>query len=99
MSLNKILDDLPLWPLIIIGAVFMAMPFGAPHLLAKIQMLRDGVPLAAVDWFDVFVHGAPATIAALRVWRELQLRGQTKDPQEAPANASANDTSDSDSES
>lgn len=77
--MNKILDELPFWPVMIIAAVFALMPFGEPHLWAKIKMLRDGLPLAPIDWFDVVVHGGPVVIAALRVWRELQVRGAAPD--------------------
>ena len=83
--MNKILDELPLWPVLIIATIFALMPFSAPHLWGKMVMLRDGVPLAPIDWFDLLVHGGPVIIAALRVWRALQVRGQA-------ANAEASKT-------
>ena len=76
MNINKILDELPLVPLVIIATVFALMPFTPPHLWAKIVMLRDGVPLAPIDWFDLFVHGGPIVLASLRVWRHLKVQSE-----------------------
>lgn len=92
--MNKILDELPFWPVIIIASVFALMPFGEPHLWAKMMMLRDGVPLAPIDWFDLLVHGGPVIIAALRVWRKLQVDGEA-----SRAQGSNKDASDTEGES
>ena len=75
--LNKILDDLPLWPIVIIASIFALVPFGEPHLLSKFKMLRDGVPLIPVDWFDIVVHAGPLVLAAIKVRRELQVRAES----------------------
>jgi len=74
VNVNKILDEVPLWPIVIVAIVFLFTPFRAPHLWAKIQMFRNGVPLAPVDWFDLMVHTLPALIAVLRVRRAVQVR-------------------------
>lgn len=76
MNVKKILDELPLWPVIIIATIFALMPFGEPHLWSKMKMLAGGVPLAPIDWFDILVHGGPPVLAALKVWRHLQVRGE-----------------------
>lgn len=92
--MNKILDELPFWPVIIIATVFALMPFGEPHLWAKMMMLRDGAALAPIDWFDLLVHGGPVIIAALRVWRRMQVSGEA-----SGASNASKDASDTDSES
>ena len=76
--LNKTLDALPFWPVVILAVIFALMPFGEPHLVAKFIMLRDGVTLLPIDWFDIVVHAGPILIAALKVRRELQKRGEAK---------------------
>ena len=79
MLLKKILDALPLWPIVIVATIFALMPFGEPHLVSKFTMLRDGEALLPIDWFDIVVHAGPVIIAALKVRRELQVRAEAKD--------------------
>lgn len=76
VSIKKILDELPLWPIVIISIIFGFMPFGEPHLVSKFIMLRDGVVLIPIDWFDIFVHAGPLVLAAFKIRREVQVRAQ-----------------------
>lgn len=42
-------------------AIIMAiMPITPqPHLFEKLQMLKQGTLERPIDWFDLFIHGAP----------------------------------------
>jgi len=80
---NKTLDQLPLWPVVILATIFVLMPFGEPHLVSKMKMLRDGVPLIPIDWFDIVVHAGPVVIAAMKVRRVVQLRSGSTDQPDA----------------
>lgn len=83
MFVKKILDQLPLWPIVILAIIFALMPFGEPHLVSKMIMLRDGVPLIPIDWFDIVVHAGPVVIAAMKIRRVLQLRSVASDQPDA----------------
>lgn len=76
MLVKKIIDGLPFWPIIIIAVIFGLMPFGEPHLVSKFNMLRDGVALLPIDWFDIVVHAGPLVLAAIKIRREAQVRAQ-----------------------
>lgn len=53
-------------PLLLIIAIWLLIapyPSGPPHLLEKITWLQTGQSLAAIDWFDIALHGGlPPTI-------------------------------------
>ncbi len=56
----RLLDETPLWL-----AVFLALTLGLspflpePHLVEKLRMLRNGELRAAIDIFDLLLHGLP----------------------------------------
>lgn len=53
------LDTLP-WGILIIGSLTLGLaPFvPEPHLVEKLRMLVNGELKAAIDWFDLAMHGA-----------------------------------------
>lgn len=55
------------WSLLIITALTLGLaPFNPPHLLEKILMLARGTLTRPVDWFDLFLHGAPWVALAIK---------------------------------
>jgi len=65
----KLIDKIPLLPLVII-AVFMALaPFSPePHLIEKSRMLINGELSKGIDIFDLFWHSFLLILLALRLW-------------------------------
>lgn len=53
------LDSLP-WAILIIGSLTLGLApfFPEPHLVEKLRMLVNGELKAAIDWFDLAMHGA-----------------------------------------
>jgi hypothetical protein len=64
----KWLDRIPL-PLLLPLAVVMALaPFvPEPHLWQKLKMLASGTLVRPIDIFDLFLHGAPLLLLALKL--------------------------------
>lgn len=73
---NKLIDSLPTGPVIFLGLFFAAMPFPEPHLWEKAMMIKDGLDMAPIDWFDIALHGGAGLLALFKIVRVLQLRGQ-----------------------
>jgi len=74
---NKLLDKLPSGPVILLGVIFALMPIlPEPHLWEKAMMIKDGVPLAPIDWFDIVLHGGAAVLVIAKVWRDRQVRAE-----------------------
>jgi hypothetical protein len=46
-------------------------PFRPPHLVEKLVMLYQGRLSRAIDWLDLFLHGAPWVLLLLKVGAEL----------------------------
>ena len=65
----KWIEKIPLL-LILPIAVFLALaPFRPePHLWEKLHMLLDGTLSRPIDIFDLFLHGTPLVILALRLY-------------------------------
>jgi hypothetical protein len=42
-------------------------PFRPPHLWEKLVMLSRGKLRRPLDWFDLFLHGAPWVILILKI--------------------------------
>ena len=75
--LNRILDSLPPGPVMIFGGIYFFMPIvPEPHLVQKFLMVKNGVPLAPIDVFDVFLHSFAGLIAVLMFRRQRQLKDQ-----------------------
>jgi len=64
------LDRLALAPLVLIAVAMGLAPFSPqPHLVEKIGMLFDGTLVRPIDIFDLFLHGTPLVLLALKLYR------------------------------
>lgn len=45
-----------------------------PHLVEKVRMLIDGLLHRPIDVFDLFLHGTPAALLAVRVAADISDR-------------------------
>lgn len=74
--LTSWLDQISL-PFLAVLAGLMAMapwPAGEmPHLVQKIQMLMDGNLTRPIDIFDLFAHGFPLVLLAVKAVRVVSL--------------------------
>lgn len=67
------LDRIPLAMLLPLAVVLALAPFAPePHLLEKLRMLFAGTLTRPIDIFDLFLHGTPLLLVALK----LALRGR-----------------------
>lgn len=70
------LDRIPLGPLLFAAILLGLAPFvPEPHLWEKLKMLFAGELRQPIDIFDLFMHGTPAVLLALKLIREQTLRG------------------------
>ncbi len=65
----KFIDETPLHIFVLFALALGLAPFVPPHLWEKFQMLRAGQLTAPLDWFDVFFHGAPWVLLAVKLAR------------------------------
>lgn len=66
----KWLDKIPFPTLIIIAVLLGLAPFvPQPHLLEKLQMLFAGTLSKPIDIFDLFLHGTPLVLLAIKTVR------------------------------
>lgn len=64
------LDRIPLSTLAIAALLLGLAPFAPePHLWEKLKMLAAGTLSRPIDIFDLFLHGAPALLLAIRLLR------------------------------
>jgi len=64
------LDHIPLVMLLPLAVLLALAPFTPqPHLWEKLNMLVDGTLTRPLDVFDLFVHGAPLLLLALKLLR------------------------------
>jgi hypothetical protein len=69
------LDRLPIFALLVLGLALGLAPFQAePHLVQKLRMLFEGSLSRPVDVFDLFWHGLPLLLLALKVVRVATVR-------------------------
>jgi hypothetical protein len=72
----KWLDRIPLPMLVIVALGLGLAPFTPePHLVEKLRMLFNGTLQRPIDIFDLFLHGTPAVLLALRLFRLQVQRG------------------------
>lgn len=72
----KWLDRIP-YSLLLPLAVLMALaPFSPePHLWQKLKMLAAGTLVRPIDIFDLFLHGAPLLLLALKLLSGFRRKG------------------------
>ena len=64
----KWLDNLPMAFLVPIAVVLALAPFSPePHLWEKLKLLFAGELIRPIDIFDLFLHGAPLLLLALKL--------------------------------
>lgn len=69
------LDRIPLNALVIAALLLGLAPFvPEPHLWQKLKMLFAGDLRRSIDIFDLFMHGAPAVLLALKLARGTRVR-------------------------
>ncbi len=61
------LDQIPLGVIIILCITLGLAPFSPPHVIEKLSMLVNGTLVKPIDWFDLFLHGAPWLILLLKI--------------------------------
>ena len=65
------LDKVPLYMLVIAALTLGLAPFmPQPHVLEKLQMLTAGTLSRPIDIFDLFLHGTPFVLLALKLLRK-----------------------------
>lgn len=68
----KFLSELP-WGLVILACLTLGLaPFTPPHIWEKLRMLAQGRLVRAIDWFDLFLHGAPWVLLVLKAVDSLR---------------------------
>ncbi len=68
------LDKIPFLPLLLIAVMLGMAPYPSqpqPHLLEKLVMLSQGNLSKPIDIFDLFLHGTPLVLLALKGIRAL----------------------------
>jgi hypothetical protein len=64
----KLLDRIPLSLLLPLALVMALAPFvPEPHLWEKLKMLAAGTLVKPIDIFDLFLHGTPLLLIALKL--------------------------------
>ena len=67
------IDRLPLGALTMAAVLLGLAPFSPePHLWEKLKMLAAGTLSRPIDIFDLFMHGTPAVLLAIRLLRMRQ---------------------------
>jgi hypothetical protein len=64
----KWLDSIPLSVLLPLAVLMALAPFvPEPHLWEKLKMLAAGTLVKPIDIFDLFLHGTPLLLLALKL--------------------------------
>ena len=76
MRLLTWLDRIPLQMIALPAALLALAPFvPEPHLWQKLKMLLAGTLVKPIDIFDLFLHGAPLLLLAIKLLRGERERG------------------------
>ena len=71
------------FPILIVASLTLGlapfMPEFKPHLFEKLNMLFDGTLAKPIDIFDLFMHGTPAALLGVRLFREFVLGKKVAD--------------------
>lgn len=71
----KWLDKISFSTVLIIALFLGLAPFTPqPHLVEKLQMLFAGTLTKPIDIFDLFLHGTPVVLLAMKIVRHLKTR-------------------------
>jgi hypothetical protein len=66
-QLDKFITTIPLSMVIILCLTIGLAPFNPPHIWEKLLMLAKGQLVKPVDWFDLFLHGAPWILMFIKI--------------------------------
>lgn len=67
-SLNRLLDGLPVWALLILCLTLGLSPYvPEPHIWEKLKMLAAGTLTRPIDILDLLMHGLPWLLLALKL--------------------------------
>ncbi len=67
MPLVRWISELP-WNTVLIACLTLGLaPFTPPHIVEKLGMLFSGRLVKPIDWFDLFLHGAPWMLLIAKV--------------------------------
>ncbi len=59
MAISNWLATVP-WNVVLMACLTLGLaPFTPPHIVEKLGMLFQGKLVKPIDWFDLFLHGAP----------------------------------------
>ncbi len=68
-------NDSQTWTLLIILCLTLGLaPFNPPHVVEKLSMLLNGTLRRPLDWFDLFMHGAPWVLLVVKVIHSLAVK-------------------------
>lgn len=69
----KIFENMS-YPILVLFCLTLGLaPFAPePHVWEKLKMLVSGELRAAIDWFDLVMHGFPWALLALKVLRDVR---------------------------
>ena len=68
------LDRFPLTNLVIMALALGLAPFvPEPHLVEKLRMLFQGSLNRPIDILDLLMHGAPAMLLLLKLYRQMRM--------------------------
>lgn len=62
----QLINQIPWWVVIAACLTLGLAPFTPPHIVEKLGMLFRGELVKPVDWFDLFLHGAPWILLVLK---------------------------------
>lgn len=69
----KWLDKIPMNVLVVVAVLLTLAPlFPEPHLWQKLNMLFAGNLVKAIDIIDLFIHGTPITLLAIKLVRKYK---------------------------
>lgn len=67
------LDKIPMNVLVVVAVLLTLAPlFPEPHLWQKLNMLFTGNLVKAIDIIDLFIHGTPITLLAIKLVRKYK---------------------------
>lgn len=66
--MRQLLGKIPLMYLLPVSLLLAAMPVSPePHLVEKVRMLMNGELSRSIDIFDLFLHGGPLLLVAMKL--------------------------------
>jgi hypothetical protein len=70
-NILQLIDKLDWGMVLILCATLGLAPFSPPHIVEKLSMLRKGLLIKPLDWFDLLLHGLPWVILLIKIIAEI----------------------------